>query len=127
MSLSITSVARIIQAYGNGRFRIANESHAGSVIVFADETLVLDVTDHRRLRNEHLQAVIDRAGDTDLLIVGCGETFCMPSVPFRDALREHGIVMEWMTTGAACRTFNVLIAEGRKVAAILIAVPDNTG
>ena len=40
----------------------------------------------------------------------------------RPDLREHGIVLEWMDTGAACRTFNVLVAEERRVAAAILAV-----
>jgi len=58
----------------------------------------------------------------DILIVGCGNTFLPPPVELKDGLREWGLVLEWMDTGAACRTFNVLLAEERAVAAALIAV-----
>jgi len=39
-----------------------------------------------------------------------------------EALRQQGMVLEWMDTGAACRTFNVLLGEDRRIAAALIAV-----
>jgi len=58
----------------------------------------------------------------DVLLVGCGPRFLPPPAGLVRALRESGIGLEWMDTGAACRTFNVLLAEERRVAAALIAV-----
>ncbi len=71
---------------------------------------------------ESLKPVTDLEDIPDILIVGCGEKFVPPIVKLKDELRDCGIVMEWMDTGAACRTFNVLLGESRHVAAALIAV-----
>jgi uncharacterized protein len=57
-----------------------------------------------------------------LLVIGCGAAFQPPPPGLRDALRAAGAALEWMDTGAACRTFNVLLAEDRGAAAALIAV-----
>ena len=126
MSLDITPAVaagtQLVQAYGDGGFRIANESHKGSVLVFADQTEHLAVAEAADLSMDSLAPLMGRVDELDILVVGCGETFSLPSEPLRAALRQHTIVMEWMDTGAACRTFNVLMTEGRRAAAALIAV-----
>ena len=59
----------------------------------------------------------------DIVLVGCGPRFVAPPAPLRAALKARAVALEWMDTGAACRTFNVLLAEERRAAAALIAVP----
>ena len=61
---------------------------------------------------------------TEILIVGCGSRFIAPPRELRAGLRESGLVLEWMDSGAACRTFNVLLAEERPVAAAILAIPE---
>jgi uncharacterized protein len=58
----------------------------------------------------------------DILLLGCGRDFVDEPPGLRKALRERGIALEWMATGTACGTFNILLAEERLVAAALIAV-----
>ena len=64
-----------------------------------------------------------RAGEVEILLLGCGPRMAPVPRPLRETLRAAGIVIEAMDTGAACRTYNVLMSEGRRVAAALIAVP----
>lgn len=71
---------------------------------------------------ESLEPVFALAGTVDLLLVGCGTTFGPEPAGLRSALKEAGIGLEWMDTGGACRTYNVLLSEDRRVAAALIAV-----
>lgn len=66
--------------------------------------------------------LLRHAGDIDILIFGCGERFTLPSVPLQAFFRDHGLSLEWMATGAACRTYNVLAIEGRRVAGIFVPV-----
>jgi len=58
----------------------------------------------------------------DVLLIGCGREFVPEPAGLRAALKAAGIVLEWMDTGAACRTYNVLVGEDRRVAAALLAV-----
>ncbi|MCG8508086.1 MAG: Mth938-like domain-containing protein [Rhodospirillales bacterium] len=71
---------------------------------------------------ESLITALADAGEIEVFLVGCGETFGPEPEGFREKLRESGYVLEWMDTGAACRTFNVLVGEDRRVAAALIAI-----
>ena len=59
----------------------------------------------------------------DVVLLGTGARAVWPAAELRAGLRARGIVAEPMTTAAACRTYNVLLAEDRRVAAALIAVP----
>ncbi len=69
-----------------------------------------------------LTAVHDISEPLEILIVGCGPAFAQEPAGLRTALREKGLSLEWMDTGAACRTYNVLVGEDRRVAAALVAV-----
>ncbi len=57
-----------------------------------------------------------------ILLIGCGSKFYPPPIILRNDLKNIGTTLEWMDTGAACRTFNVLLAESRNVVSALIAV-----
>jgi len=119
----IASGRQSIQGYGDGGFRIAGVRHEGSCIVFSERTIAWPVADAESIGAETLGEVTAAAEALDILIVGCGVQFGPEPNGLRQALREHSIVLEWMDTGAACRTFNVLLAEERQAAAALIAVP----
>jgi len=122
MSLDITPKTpadrQIVQAYGEGGFRITGQGYDGSVLVFLGRTeawsgeLVID----------SLSAVVNTPDRPEILVVGCGPSFTLPPEDLRMALKDHGIVLEWMDTAAACRTYNVLAIEERAVAAALVAV-----
>ncbi len=126
MSLDITpQVAAgrcLIQGYGDGGFRILAKRQEGSLIVFGDCSQPWPVTDVGDITLDSLGPVIDVASEIQILVLGCGPDFTDEPLGLRQGLREHGIVLEWMDTGAACRTFNVLLTEDRDVAAALIAV-----
>ena len=115
---------QIIESYGDGRFRVTGKLHEGSVLVFPDRTVAWAVTESAALTEESPAGIIAAgdAGTVDLLLIGCGPRMTLIPAKLRTALRSHGIVTEPMDTGAAARTYNVLAAEGRKVAAALIAV-----
>ena len=115
---------QIIESYGDGRFRVTGKLHEGSVLVFPDRTVAWAVTESSALTEESLSSIAAAgdAGTVDLLLIGCGARMTLIPAKLRAALRSHGIVIEPMDTGAAARTYNVLAAEGRKVAAALIAV-----
>jgi uncharacterized protein len=64
-----------------------------------------------------------RQRPVDILLIGCGTGPAPVPAPLRAGLKSAGMSLEWMDTGAACRTFNILLAEQRRIAAALIAVP----
>jgi len=122
MSLDITPDVpkgrQIVKAYGDGGFDISGVAHDGSVLVFLDQTMMWSGD----LSLEALRPVIDHPTKVEILVIGCGPKFVLPDEDLRKGLRERGIVLEWMDTAAACRTYNVLAIEDRVVAAALVAV-----
>ena len=113
---------QIIQGYGDGFFRIGGTVHEGSVLVFPDRTVPWPVTAFSEITLESLDPVRDAAGNVDLLLLGCGHRTELVTRALQHPLREAGVVIEAMATGPAARTYNVLLAEDRRVAAALIAV-----
>ncbi|HVZ01945.1 MAG TPA: Mth938-like domain-containing protein [Dongiaceae bacterium] len=115
---------QIVESYGDGRFRVSGALYEHSILIFPDRTALWPVADIRVLTPESLApiAAAGESGAVDLLLIGCGLRMAMIPSALRAGLRAKGIVLEPMDTGAACRTYNVLAAEGRKVAAALVAV-----
>ncbi|APF37674.1 hypothetical protein IMF23_02195 [Chelatococcus daeguensis] len=111
-----------IDAYGNGGFRFADMSHKGSVLALPSGVKAWEATSGQGLAPADFLAVRAEADDIELLIVGTGVELVPLSEAVRWHLRELRIAVEVMPTGAAARTYNVLVAEGRKVAAALVAV-----
>jgi uncharacterized protein len=112
---------QFIQAHREGGFTIAGVRHDGSVLVLPERTLPWPVGDLDAVTLESLAPITAAATTLDILVLGCGAAFGQPAADLRQALRAQGIVTEAMDTRAACRTFNVLLAEDRRVAAALIA------
>lgn len=111
-----------IDAYGDGGFRFAEMSHRGSIMCLPSGIHGWDVTEPAQIVEETLQRVFDDAGQIDILLVGTGVDLVPLSKPLRDRLRMLGVSADPMSTGAAVRTYNVLLAEDRAVAAVLLAV-----
>lgn len=119
---SVPAGRQVIQAYGEGGFRIAGVRHQGSVLVLPEETRSLAAAEAKEITHEALAPIFGTAAEVEILLIGCGGAIAPVDSALRSALRASGIAVEPMDTGAACRTFNVLLAEGRAAAAALIAV-----
>jgi uncharacterized protein len=113
---------QLIQKYGNGDFVIAEVRHSGSVLVCQQETVPLGVESLVDLTLEHLAPLKTAEPKVELLLIGCGTSMGFIENEIRDGLKSWGIGLEAMDTGAASRTYNVLLSEERRVAAALIAV-----
>lgn len=111
-----------IEAYGNGGFRFADMSHRGSLLCLPSGIHGWEPRDASALEEADFEKIIAAAGDIEILLVGCGTQLRRLPEPLRAALRKVGITSDSMSTGAAVRTYNVLLAEERAVAAALIAV-----
>ncbi len=111
-----------IDAYGNGGFRFADMSHKGSILCVPSGIYGWDPVGVDDITPDAVARVIAEKGEIDVLLVGVGT---MP-VPLMDetaaALRKAGVRFDTMNTGAAVRTYNVMIAEERRVAAGFIVV-----
>ncbi|HEY0235064.1 MAG TPA: MTH938/NDUFAF3 family protein [Afipia sp.] len=112
-----------IEAYGNGGFRFADMSHRGSLLCLPDGIWAWDVVAPDIIDAPSLVRVIALAGRIDTLILGTGSDVWIAPQTLRAELRNRKIVLDTMLTGPAIRTYNVMLSEGRRVAAALIAVP----
>jgi len=112
-----------IDAYGNGGFRFAGMSHKGSILCLPSGIFEwAGVESIGDVSLQSLQKVLDERERVGLLLLGAGPDLKRPGLDVRQAFEAARVGLEIMDTGAACRTFNVLLAEGRAVAAALIAV-----
>lgn len=111
-----------IDAYGNGGFRFADMSHRGSILCLPSGIHGWEPADPGNLAASDLVRVLDEAADIEVLLVGTGRELRRLPAELRDQLRAAGMKVDSMSTGAALRTYNVLLAEDRSVAACLIAV-----
>jgi len=111
-----------IDAYGNGGFRFAGMSHRGSLLCFPDGIWAWPVNSLTELTAAMLEPAFARAETLDLFLIGAGhDPWALPE-PLRGRFRELSLSIDVMTTGAAVRTYNILLAENRRVGAGLIAV-----
>lgn len=115
---------QLVEAYGDGGFKVSGTAYHGGIIVFPNRTLAWPVADFAGLTLADFEPILaaGRAAESSLMLLGCGVRMLMLPPALRQALRSVGIVSEVMDTGAACRTYNVLLAEGRLVCAALLAV-----
>jgi uncharacterized protein len=111
-----------IDAYGNGGFRFAEMSHRGSILCVPSGIHGWKPADPAALAEADFDRVLDGASDIELLLVGTGMELKPLPKAVREILRAAGLTVEPMSTGAAVRTYNVLLAEDRAVAAALVAV-----
>ena len=110
---------QIIERYAPSGFRVSGVIYHGPVLVFPDLTVAWDAMNAGDVTWETLAPVIEHGG-VQILLLGLGRsTSAMPDA-LRTALRTAGIALEAMDSGAACRTYNVLVSEDRRVAAALI-------
>ena len=111
-----------IDAYGNGGFRFAEMSHRGSILCLPSGIYAWPPTEPGKLEPAAFAPVLAEKSALGLLLLGTGRSQQFPDPEVRRAFTEAGVALEVMSTGAACRTYNVLLAEGRPAGAALLAV-----
>lgn len=111
-----------IEAYGNGGFRFADMSHRGSLLCLPSGIYGWEPADPLALTAADFAKLLNEADQVEILLVGAGKDLRPLPAALRAALKAAGIAADPMSTGAAVRTYNVLLAENRAVAAALIAV-----
>jgi uncharacterized protein len=115
--------APAIEAYGGGGFRVAGTRIEGSILIVEDQAGPWPVAALADLRPSDFDLVLaaDR-GAVEFVLLGLGPQTVPPPKAVREALRAAGLGLEVMDTVAACKFYNVLASDGRRIAAALIAV-----
>jgi len=113
---------QIIQTYGDGAFKISDLGHTGSVIVTPLKTLSWNLGSIEKIDIEEFSGKLQCVPGLKILLLGTGRSIVAPPPELRTKLRNMGTSLEVMDTGAACRTFNILVAEERLTAAALIPI-----
>ncbi|SSC67610.1 Mth938-like domain-containing protein [Ciceribacter selenitireducens] len=111
-----------IDSYGNGGFRFADMSHRGSLLMLPSGIYGWEMDVDMPLTVENFRRVLEDAAEIEVLLVGTGSQLRLLPAELKAALKAKGIASDPMGTGAAVRTYNIMLAEQRAVAAALIAV-----
>ena len=111
-----------IDAYGDGGFRFGGMSHRGSLLCFPDGIWAWPVNSIAELSASTLEAVFGRAESLDFFLIGAGRDPWVLPEQLRSRFRDLSLSVDSMPTGAAVRTYNILLAENRRVGAGLIAI-----
>lgn len=111
-----------LEAYGNGGFRFADMSHKGSLLCLPSGVYGWEPDYAAKLSRADFERLFAEAGAIEVLLIGMGRDLRRIRPDLQAAFRDAGISADSMSTGAAVRTYNVLLAEDRAVAAALIAV-----
>jgi uncharacterized protein len=114
-----------IDAYGNGGFRFAGMSHRGSLLCLPNGIWPSPVTSAGEIDETALALALDPAtpeATIDHFLIGTGRHLLSMPARLREAFRARRIVLESMSTGAAVRTYNILLGERRRIGALLVAV-----
>jgi uncharacterized protein len=112
----------LIDAYGNGGFRFGGLSHRGSLLCLPDGIWAWPVRAPDEIDEPALARIFARADVLDFVLLGTGTALWPLPAWLRQRFRDLNLTVDPMPTGAAVRTFIVLLAERRRVAAGLIAV-----
>lgn len=117
---------KIIESYGNNGFKITEEKFTTSVIILPDFVFEVDVKNFSEINESNFEKLFEKIFEhqnlIEVLLIGCGEKIDFLPRSLEQKLKDIKIVIDYMDTGAACRTYNVLLSEQRNVAAFLIAV-----
>jgi uncharacterized protein len=114
----ISADALIIQSYSAAGFRVSGKDYAGAILIAGGQVLPVSATAPSQLGYQHFKPL--KGLNVTYLIIGCGARAVLPALTLIRELKDMGIVVEAMSTSAACRTYNVLLAEQRPVAALLL-------
>lgn len=114
-----------VDSYRPGGFRVSGRWHEGALLVLPDRVLAWSAASLAAATVESLaEALTIRP---EVLVLGCGARAAPADPALRAALKARGVVLEYMATAAACRTFNLLMSESRHAAAALLPLPAVAG
>ena len=111
----------VLERYGTEGFRVSGQLFSGAALLLPDGARDWPVTSLAEVTIESLEPVTSRR-DVEILLLGTGKRMAAVPASLRVDLRRRGIGLEPMDTGAACRTWSVLVSEDRRVAAALLKI-----
>jgi len=111
---------QLIQGYGKGAFLVSDRTWRGAILVFPDRVVAWNVGGLSALTEDSFAPLRDAEPPPEIVLVGPGPRMAMLSASLRATLRASGLAVETMDTGAACRTYNLLAGEERRVVAALL-------
>lgn len=111
-----------IDSYGGGGFRFADMSHKGSLLCLPSGIHGWPLADSSELTFAAFEPVLAEVDQIEVLLLGTGAIQVFLQSDLRKQLNDNGLFIESMSTGAAARTYNILLAEHRAVAAALLVV-----
>lgn len=112
---------QVIQSYAGGVFRVSGAVYESAIIVSPHETVIWkNVQSFDGLTLDKFEPLFHRADEIDMVLLGAGATMKFFDPKLKSALSQKGLVIDTMDTGAASRTYNVLMAEGRRVVAVML-------
>lgn len=114
--------APMIDGYGQGRFRVGGQDHPGSIIAVGEHVFPWPVRQFADLSVESFEPLSELEQLPEIVLLGCGPAMGLIKSAMKAALKDRGLVVDPMPTAAACRTYNLMLGEDRRVAACLIAV-----
>ena len=115
--------APAIEAFGAGGFRVGGQRLEGGVLILDDQARPWPPASLAELRPEHFAEVLAAGREpVELVILGLGPHMCPPPRAIRELFEQRRLGLELLTTPEACRLYNVLAQEGRRVAAALLPV-----
>jgi uncharacterized protein len=116
-------IAPGVEAYGGGGFRVAGARYEGSILILDDVVRAWPVPDLASLKAEALAPVLGAGFQTvEFVLLGTGLKLAPAPKPIREAMQAASLGLEVMTTPEACRLYNLMAEDGRRIAAALIAV-----
>ncbi len=111
-----------IDTYGNGGFRFADMSHKGGLICLPSGVYAWTVQNLENLMLDDFSRILSEADSFEFLLLGTGIDQSFVSKEIQEAFNEANLGLDVMNTGAACRTYNVLLAEKRPVGVAVLPV-----
>ena len=120
LSLDFNDGTNMIHAYQEGSVRVGQQEISASVLISARELRAWAPQQFDQLAPEHFAELAEQA--PEIVILGTGARQQFPAPALLRPLLERGIGVEVMDTGAACRTYNIVVAEGRQVIAALLMI-----
>jgi len=117
LTLDTASSDNVFGHYGDGQLKVNHKIYESGMIIFPDILYPnWQVTDVDLLQLQDIEKIIERS--PDIALIGTGSRQKFPSTETRRELVAAGLNLEFMDTAAACRTYNLLVSEGRDVAPI---------